>query len=45
MTMKEQGLNAKDYKPLYDGRLFFYDQNDNRIVYTDMNYKILFGEN
>ena len=44
-VLKEQGLNAKDYKPLYDGRLYFYDQNDNRIVYTDMDYKILFGEN
>ena len=44
-TLKAQGLNAKDYKPLYDGRLYFYDQDDNRIVYTDMDYKVLFGEN
>ena len=44
-TLHEHGLNAKDYKPLYDGRLYFYDQDDNRIVYTDMDYKVLFGEN
>ena len=44
-TLHEEGLNAKDYKPLYDGRLYFYDQDDNRIVYTDMDYKVLFGEN
>ena len=44
-TLHAQGLNAKDYKPLYDGRLYFYDQDDNRIVYTDMDYKVLFGEN
>lgn len=44
-ALKEGGMTAKDYRPLYTGRYFFWDKASNRIVYTDENYKVLYPEN
>ena len=34
-ALNEAGLNGEDYIALVSGRYFFYDQNENRIVYTE----------
>ena len=44
-VLQKNGLSAKDYKPLLNDRYFFWDRKENRIVYTDKEYKVLYPEN
>ncbi len=44
-ALAEVGITAKDYIPLSDGHYFFWIQGENRVVYTDDQYNILFPEN
>ncbi len=43
-TLSENGMDGKNYTPLYSGRYYFYDQNENRIVYTDGDYNVIYPE-
>ena len=43
-TLREAGLTAKDYKPLSNDTYFFWDEKENRILYTDKDYKVIFPE-
>ena len=38
----ESGLDAKNYKPLAKDTYFFWDQDNNRIIYVDKNYTVLY---
>lgn len=48
-VLAENGVDGEHYTPLYSGRYFFYDQDENRIVYTEYDsesntYKVIFPE-
>lgn len=52
-VLEENGLTAEDYKPLISNRYFFWDQEENRIIYAEYTgtstvnngYEILYPEN
>ncbi len=41
-ALEEGGMTAKDYHPLAKDTYFFWVQDDNRIVYVDDDYNILY---
>ena len=41
-ALAANGMSAKDYKPLTTDHYFFWDDDANRIIYTDKNYQVLF---
>ena len=41
-VLAENGIKADDYTPLYKDRYFFWDSEENVVVYTDANYNILY---
>lgn len=43
-TLEEYGISAENYSPLYSGRYFFYDQTENRVVYTESDYTVIYPE-
>ena len=43
-ALAANGIKAKTYTPLYDGRYYFYDTSLNRILYTDENYNVIAPE-
>lgn len=43
-SLAANGLEGKDYKPLYKDRYFFWDSTINRIVYTDKDYTVSYPE-
>ena len=43
-ALAANGMTAKDYKPLTTDHFFFWDDDANRIVYTDKNYTPVFPE-
>ncbi len=36
------GIDAKNFKPLYSDRYFFWDSGINKVLYTDKNYNVLY---
>lgn len=43
-AFEENGLDAENYKPLSKDTYFFWDQDENKIVYVDKEYKVIFPE-
>ena len=43
-VLREAGLTAKDYTPLSSDTYFFWDEKENRILYTDKNYNVIYPE-
>ena len=41
-ALAANGMTAKDYRPLTTDHYFFWDDEADRIVYTDKNYQVLF---
>lgn len=39
------GMDAKNYKPLYNGRYFYWDKELNQVLYVDAEDNIIFPEN
>ncbi len=44
-VLAEAGIKAKNYKPLYDGRYFYWDKELNQVLYVDAENNVLFPEN
>ena len=43
-ALSEGGMTSKDYHPLVSNTYFFWDADENRVLYTDKNYKVLYPE-
>ena len=43
-ALREAGMTAKDYTPLSSDTYFFWDEKENRILYTDKNGNVIYPE-
>lgn len=41
-VLAENGIDAEDYKPLQNDTFFFWDSEQNVVVYTDKDYKVTY---
>lgn len=41
-VLAENGIDAEDYKPLQNDTFFFWDSEQNVVVYTDANYNVTY---
>ncbi len=41
-VLAENGIDAEDYKPLQNDTFFFWDSEENVVVYTDKDYKVTY---